>query len=56
MNKEDFWNSLTQEQKDSFHRTMSRADDLGYDYVVIDAIDIWYAIAKAIRPDKPDQE
>lgn len=53
ISNDNYWNSLSQEQKEGYWQTLSKADDEGLDLVIVDAIDIWSCIPKKIRGEKP---
>jgi hypothetical protein len=56
MTKEQYWDTLTPEQQNSFYESMSRAEKEGFDIEVYDAVDIWYLINENIRGQQPISE
>lgn len=56
MNAEQYFNSLTDDQRVAFYQQMNRTDELGLDIVIYDAIDIWYLLPNDNRGPKPVEE
>lgn len=56
MNKEQYWNSLTEEQQKAITEAMDKAEGLGLDIVIVDAIDLWYLLPQDNRGYPPEYE
>lgn len=53
MRCDEYYATLTREQKDAYDASLVRADELGIDLSPVDPIDIWYLVPCTIRGEKP---